>query len=117
MFRYCNKIISLINKGFFIRSISTSQLHLNQTCIYALASGSQRSGLAVVRLSGKQSYDVLTQMTNTNKTNKPSEYEPRKMYLKEIINPVSKEKIDKGLVVWFKGSSLIYVIFSMMICV
>ncbi len=79
------------------RGISFSLLRLNETCIYALASGSQRSGLAVIRLSGKKSYEVLTQMTKSQKT-----YEPRKMYLKEIFHPVTKEKIDKGLIVWFK---------------
>jgi tRNA U34 5-carboxymethylaminomethyl modifying GTPase MnmE/TrmE len=79
------------------RSLSTSPFRLNEACIYALASGSQRSGLAVVRLSGKKSYEVLTQMTGGQK-----KYEPRKMYLREIVHPVTREKIDKGLVVWFK---------------
>lgn len=81
---------------------SNSPLRFKETCIYALASGSQRSGLAVVRLSGKSSYDVLEKMTGKSADKL---YEPRKMYLKEIIHPVTKDKIDKGLVVWFKGTS------------
>ncbi len=79
---------------------SSSSLQFSETGIYALASGSQRSGLAVVRLSGKNSYDVLSQMTGKSADKL---YEPRKMYLKDIIHPITKDKIDKGLVVWFKG--------------
>jgi len=35
-------------------------------------------------------------------TDGQKKYEPRKMYLREIVHPVTREKIDKGLVVWFK---------------
>lgn len=96
---HIRKITSLM-KNDSLRKISCTAVKLNETCIYALASGSQRAGLAVVRVSGKKSYDILTDMTNKSKA---KSYEPRKMYLKEIINPVTKEKIDSGLVVWFKG--------------
>lgn len=79
----------------------------NATSIYALASGSnQRCGVAVVRLSGKSTLDVLHKLTNKNE--KACNYEPRKMYLRELWHPLSKEKIDKSLVVWFKGFKAIF---------
>lgn len=72
------------------------------TTIYALASGSnQRCGVAVVRLSGTNCVDILSKLTKNKKENV---YEPRKMYLRDIWHPVTLEKIDKGLVVWFKGT-------------
>lgn len=88
------KKLILIPKNYFISNV---RLLSNETCIYAVASGfNQKCGLAVVRLSGKHSFEILTQLTKTNK------YQPRKMYLKSIYKPETNEKIDQGLVVWFK---------------
>lgn len=104
MFKYSNiRHFTCLMKNDSLRKISSTTVKFNETCIYALASGSQRAGLAVVRVSGKSSYNILADMTNKPKINV---YEPRKMYLKEIINPITKEKIDKGLVVWFKGINI-----------
>jgi tRNA U34 5-carboxymethylaminomethyl modifying GTPase MnmE/TrmE len=76
------------------------------TTIYALASGSnQRCGVAVVRLSGTNCVDILSKLTKNKKENV---YEPRKMYLRDIWHPVTSEKIDKGLVVWFKGLHFLF---------
>lgn len=72
----------------------------NASSIFALASGSnQRCGVAVIRLSGKSTVNVLLKLTNK----KENIFEPRKMYLRDIWDPIRKEKIDKSLVVWFKG--------------
>ena len=76
----------------------------SSTTIYALASGfNQKCGVAVVRLSGKQSTDVLLKLTDKSS----NDYEPRKMYLKNIWHPTSGQKIDKSMVVWFKGYLLL----------
>ncbi len=72
----------------------------NEKCIYAIASGTnQKCGLAVMRLSGKNSLKILSSLTKTNE----DQFEPRKMYLKSLQHPVTGGKIDKALVVWFKG--------------
>ena len=94
-----NKI--LINSLNITRKFSINNIkHQNETCIYAIASGfQQKCGLAVVRLSGKHSLQILTKLTEK------SNYEPRKMYLNNLIHPETKEKIDKSLVVWFKGNN------------
>jgi hypothetical protein len=87
------------------KTSNTTVISTSSTTIYSVASGfNQRCSVAVVRLSGKHCLDVLQRLT-VNKT-KPemSTLEPRKMYLRDIWHPVSKEKIDKCLVVWFKGS-------------
>jgi tRNA U34 5-carboxymethylaminomethyl modifying GTPase MnmE/TrmE len=76
--------------------------HQSSACIYAVASGiNQRCGVAVLRISGKESPQVMLKLTKTNSLE--DAYEPRKMYLKDIWHPISNEKIDKGLIVWFKG--------------
>jgi hypothetical protein len=69
--------------------------------IYAVASGTnQKCGISVVRLSGVNTQNVLLKLTNKKSIDN---YEPRKMYLTDICHPLSKVKIDKSLVVWFKG--------------
>ena len=92
-----NSFIKTVNKNLK-KKFSTNFKLLNETCIYAIASGTnQRCGLAVVRLSGKNSIKILSILTKTN------EFEARKIYLKSLIHPVTSDKIDRGLVVCFKG--------------
>ncbi len=70
--------------------------------IYALTSGTnQPCGIAVVRLSGSKCLEVIGKMTKNL-----SSIEPAKMYYKNIYHPKTNVKIDKGLIVWFKGSSV-----------
>ncbi|RNA14322.1 tRNA modification GTPase mitochondrial [Brachionus plicatilis] len=77
-------------KFFFRQSSST---------IFALASGlNQKCGVAVVRVSGKSTHEVLLRLTKHSK----NLYEPRKMYFRDIWHPITNEKIDKSLIVWFK---------------
>ena len=69
--------------------------------IFALATAAkQKCGVAVVRVSGKKCSEVLLKMTKSKELN----FEPRKMYFKDIFHPINNEKLDKGLVVWFKGN-------------
>lgn len=79
------------------------QQQQQQHTIYALASGqAQKCGVAVIRLSGNSSLQIMSKLTKHSSTS----YKPRVMYFRDIWHPVTKEKLDKGLVVWFKGNSL-----------
>lgn len=72
---------------------------MNDATIYALGTPTPTrahpGALAVIRLSGPRAGDALEQLTCKSL---PS---PRRMVLRTILDPVSGEAIDKGLVVWF----------------
>ncbi|KAI8972276.1 tRNA modification GTPase GTPBP3, mitochondrial-like protein [Pilobolus umbonatus] len=63
--------------------------------IYALSSAQGKAGVAVIRVSGKSAQQVVESMT-TLKT-----IQPRTAYFKHIRHPVTKDTIDRGLVLWF----------------
>ncbi len=65
--------------------------------IYALSSGPGISGVAVVRISGPDSSNVLKSLT---KRELPS---PRVATLRKINNINTSEFIDEGLILWFPG--------------
>ena len=59
--------------------------------IYALSPGPGISGVAVIRISGKETSKILKLLT---KKNLPK---PREATIKKIIDPNSSELIDEGL--------------------
>ena len=65
--------------------------------IYALSSGPGISGIAVIRVSGDQSKNILTSLTDQPFPKK------RLATLKKIKNNKTKEIIDEGIVIWFPG--------------
>ena len=65
--------------------------------IYALSSGPGISGVAVIRISGKETSKILKLIT---KKNIPK---PRVATIKKIIDPNNSELIDEGIVLWFPG--------------
>ncbi|XP_055799714.1 tRNA modification GTPase GTPBP3, mitochondrial isoform X3 [Salvelinus fontinalis] len=67
--------------------------------IFALSSGHGRCGVAVVRVSGPASSMVLSNMAGLTQALPP----PRTALLRRITDPQSKELLDRGLVLWFKG--------------
>uniref|UniRef100_A0A8C7MSA1 GTP binding protein 3, mitochondrial n=1 Tax=Oncorhynchus kisutch TaxID=8019 RepID=A0A8C7MSA1_ONCKI len=67
--------------------------------IFALSSGHGRCGVAVVRVSGPASSMVLRNMAGLTQALPP----PRTALLRRITDPKSKELLDRGLVLWFKG--------------
>ncbi|MCB1681115.1 MAG: tRNA uridine-5-carboxymethylaminomethyl(34) synthesis GTPase MnmE [Rhodospirillales bacterium] len=67
---------------------------MNET-IFALASGSGRSGVAVVRVSGPLAFESLKTLT------RETDIVPRKVLLKSLQEPVSRETIDRALVTAF----------------
>ena len=67
--------------------------------IYALSSGPGISGIAVIRVSGSKTKDILSLITNGKLP------KARVATLKKIINPNTGELIDEGILIWFKGPS------------
>jgi len=65
--------------------------------IYALSSGSGISGIAVIRVSGKNTNKVIKKLTNTRLPI------PKMATLRKINKNGGKELIDEGVVIWFPG--------------
>ena len=65
--------------------------------IYALSSGSGISGIAVIRISGPETREILTKMTSG------SFPKAKEATLKKITKIDTKEVIDQGIVIWFPG--------------
>ncbi len=65
--------------------------------IYALSSGPGISGIAVIRVSGVETKEIISAITNGKF---PKE---RVASLKKIVNPNTGEMIDEGIIIWFKG--------------
>ena len=65
--------------------------------IYALASGTGRAGIAVVRLSGPNSGPALARLMGRALP------EPRRATLAVLRDPASGVRLDRGLVLWFPG--------------
>ena len=65
--------------------------------IYALSTGSGISGIAVIRVSGKDAVNVVRKITGTKL---PS---PRVATLAKFNKNGKKELIDEGVIIWFPG--------------
>ncbi len=65
--------------------------------IYALSTGPGISGIAVIRISGKDTKNILLRLTNQNM--------PRPKYatLRKINKIDTSELIDEGIILWFPG--------------
>lgn len=64
--------------------------------IYALSSGRPPAGIAVIRISGPQSIDILDLFTGRVKRG-----EPRHAHLRTLINPADGDILDRALVIFF----------------
>lgn len=71
---------------------------LNNT-IYALSTVFGKSGIAVIRVSGKDTLKVLAEITNIDITN----IKPRNAYYTPIKDKNTKELLDKALVTYFRA--------------
>ncbi|KAL0270518.1 UNVERIFIED_CONTAM: hypothetical protein PYX00_007905 [Menopon gallinae] len=87
---WCQRIISQL-KGYRYYSQHTST-------IYALSSGQGKCGVAVIRVSGSKAANAILKMTDPSDLPKP-----RMAALKYVHDPVTKEKLDRGLILWFPG--------------
>lgn len=68
---------------------------MNDQTIYALASGAGRAGVAVVRLSGPRSFDVLCALSQKGS------FKPRYAHRVHLVDPNTTYPIDDGLVLYF----------------
>ena len=83
----------------FISSTSSGDKIHGET-IFALSSGQGKCGVAVIRVSGPKAREALEQMCSWK-----SPPPPRAAQLRRLKDPVTKEPIDNGLVLWFPGKS------------
>ena len=65
--------------------------------IYALSTGPGISGIAIIRVSGEDTKNVIQLLTNTKVP------EPRVATLKKINKINTTELIDEGVILWFPG--------------
>ena len=65
--------------------------------IYSLSTGAGSSGVAIIRLSGSASEEVLKILTRKQTP------KPRLASLRRIHSPVNQDAIDEGIVIWFPG--------------
>ena len=65
--------------------------------IYALSSGSGVSGVAVIRVSGKNTSQVIKKLTGSNLPT------PKIATLKKFNKNGEKKLIDEGIIIWFPG--------------
>ena len=72
---------------------------MDNKTIYALSTIFGKSGIAVLRISGKDAFSVIEKMTSVDIKN----FVSRKMYHTPLFNPVSRETLDNCLIVGFKA--------------
>ena len=65
--------------------------------IFALSSGSGMAGVAVIRVSGKNTVNVIKNLTGSKLP------PPRMATLKKFNKNGGKELIDEGVIIWFPG--------------
>ena len=65
--------------------------------IYALSSGPGVSGVAIIRISGSETSEVIKSLTNKGLP------KPRMATLRKINNINTSELIDEGIILWFPG--------------
>ena len=65
--------------------------------IFALSTGSVKSGIAIIRISGPNTKKILSKITKIDLPN------PREANLCNIYNHENDELIDQGMLIWFPG--------------
>ena len=65
--------------------------------IFALSTGSNKSGIAIIRISGPNTKKILSKITKIDLPN------PREANLCNIYNHENNELIDQGMLIWFPG--------------
>ena len=82
--------------------------------IYALGTPPGRGGIGVIRVSGPNALDVYSRMVRVGsgdcvrQNHRESPPEPWKMRRCSIVHPDSKEVLDEGMAVFFKGPLFIF---------
>ncbi|RUS15961.1 tRNA modification GTPase GTPBP3, mitochondrial-like protein [Endogone sp. FLAS-F59071] len=70
--------------------------------IFALSSAPGKAGVAIIRISGPRSSQVITKMARAKEggTHLPN---PRYAVFRRILHPISGDLLDRGLILWFPG--------------
>ena len=86
---------------------------MDDATIYALGTPAptraQPGAIAVIRVSGRRAADAFLFLTEPrayergHSARDPALPEPRRMVVRRVIDPVTTEEIDHGLVVWFEA--------------
>ena len=72
---------------------------MTKNTIYALSTVFGKSGVAVIRISGNSVLNIVSKITNID----INKIKPRHTYFTNIINPDTKDVLDKSLVIYFKA--------------
>ncbi len=72
---------------------------MDNKTIYALSTVMGKSGVAVIRISGTDAFDIFSKMTELN----VEKIVARKMYFTPLFDHVSRETLDNVLIVGFKS--------------
>jgi len=100
---------NLWRAGRFFTQVVPSPME--KKTIYALSTPPGRGGIGVIRVSGPDAFDVYSQMVRVgaraSMKGKQKEVvpEPWKMRRCSIVHPESKEVLDEGMAVFFRGPS------------
>ncbi|XP_050045564.1 tRNA modification GTPase GTPBP3, mitochondrial isoform X1 [Dermacentor andersoni] len=84
-----------IKTCFHARKFSPFLRRSSTSTIFALSSGSIRSALATVRVSGPHAAAVLRRIANLKQPI------PRKAFLRRLVHPCSGVHLDTAIVLWF----------------
>lgn len=74
---------------------------MSSSTIYALSTVYGKSGVAVIRISGEEVLNIISQMTNIN----IATIKQRHAYFTDIKKKNTQELLDKALVIYFKAPS------------
>ena len=92
-----------VNKNWFFYRYSSSL-----STIFALATGYQiRSGVAIIRISGSLATQSLLKLTRETKL---ENFQPKKLYLKNLYHVKTNDLIDQCMTVWFKGRTVFCIV-------
>lgn len=78
-------------------------IHLSNDTIAAIATAPGDAGIGIVRLSGKNSLNILSKIFVGKKNLEVDKIEPRKLHYGYIINPDTDKKIDEVLIAYMKA--------------
>ncbi|KAL1430964.1 hypothetical protein MTO96_014383 [Rhipicephalus appendiculatus] len=91
----CARALFTLDTCFYACKFSPFLRRSSTSTIFALASGSVRSAIATIRVSGPHTEAVLRRIA---KLEQPT---PRKAILRKLVHPLSGIHLDTAIVLWF----------------
>lgn len=89
-----------LHRNFF----TSSNLCVHEDTIFSLSSGHGKCGVAVIRISGPQSIEILRRIGKFKQ--KPT---PRLAILRKLVDPSNGEVIDKGIILFFPSKLVLHI--------